>query len=66
MHYGNQVMPIVEEFIYSDKYSNQNYFKQGKDSIFFTILPNVIIDYSVTLGRILGSLITIAVMVIMA
>ncbi|AVK51002.1 hypothetical protein CBE01nite_47810 [Clostridium beijerinckii] len=59
-------MPIVEEFIYSDKYSNQNYFKQGKDSIFFTILPNVIIDYSVTLGRILGSLITIAVMVIMA
>lgn len=65
MHYGEQVLPIVEAFIYSDKYNDSNYFKQGKDSIFFTVLPNMIIDYSVTLGRLLGSIITIVVIGIM-
>ncbi|AZV58545.1 M28 family peptidase [Clostridium sp. AWRP] len=65
MHYEEQVLPIVEEFIYSDKYNNPNYFKQGNDSIFFTILPNVILDYSVTLGRILGIIVIIAAIGIM-
>ncbi|SFD36304.1 M20/M25/M40 family metallo-hydrolase [Clostridium uliginosum] len=64
-HYGDQVLPIVEEFIYSDKYNDLDYFKQGNDSIFFMILPNVILDYSVTLGRILAIIIIIAVIVTM-
>jgi hypothetical protein len=63
-HYGNQVLPIVEEFIYSDKYNDINYFKQGSDTIFLTILPNVVLDYSVTLGRILAILTIMAVIVI--
>lgn len=63
-HYGNQVLPIVEEFIYSDKYKDINYFKQGNDTIFFTILPNVVLDYSVTLGGILAIIIIIAVIVL--
>lgn len=63
-HYGEQALPIVEKFIYSDKYNDVNYFIQGNDSIFFTILPNVILDYSVTLGRILTVMIIIAVIVI--
>lgn len=64
-HYGNQVLPIVEEFIYSDKYNDVDYFKQGKDSIFFTILPNIVLDYSVTLGRILTVIIILIVIVLM-
>lgn len=63
-HYGNQVLPIVEEFIYSDKYKEINYFKQGSDTIFFTILPNVVLDYSVTFGGILGLLTIMAVIVL--
>jgi hypothetical protein len=63
-HYGNQVLPIVEEFIYSDKYNDINYFKQGSDTIFFTILPNVVLDYSVTLGRILAIL-TIMIVIVL-
>ena len=63
-HYGEQALPIVEKFIYSDKYNDVNYFKQGNESIFFTILPNVVLDYSVTLGRTLTVMIIIAVIVI--
>lgn len=63
-HYGNQILPIVEEFIYSDKYKDINYFKQGSNTIFFTILPNVVLDYSVTLGRILAILTIMAVIVL--
>ncbi|AKN29861.1 hypothetical protein Ccar_02990 [Clostridium carboxidivorans P7] len=65
MHYEEQVLPIVKEFIYSDKYNDSSYFKQGNESIFFTILPNVILDYSVTLGRILGSIVIIAAIGVM-
>jgi Predicted aminopeptidases len=63
-HYGNQVLPIVEEFIYSDKYKDINYFKQGSNTIFFTILPNIVLDYSVILGWILAILTIIAVIVL--
>lgn len=59
-HYGDQVLPIVEKFVYSSKYNDINYFKQGNASIFFTLLPNVILDYSVNLGRILSIIIIIA------
>lgn len=63
LHYGDQVLPIVKEFIYSDKYNDVNYLKQGKKSIFFTLLPNVILDYSLSLGRILSIIIFLIVIV---
>lgn len=52
-HYGNQVLPIVEEFVFSDKYSAVDYFKGDENSIFFTFLPNVMFTYSNTVGIVL-------------
>lgn len=49
-HYGNQVLPIVEEFVFSDKYSSGDYFKGDENAIFFTFLPNVMFVYSNTTG----------------
>ena len=65
MHYGNQVLPIVEEFVYSVKYSDIDYFEKGTDSIFFTFLPNIVLDYSVSLGRVLTIIIMLIVIVLM-
>lgn len=53
-HYGEQVLPMVEEFIYSEEYSDLDYFKGDKDSVFFTLLPNVLISYSSTVSLVLA------------
>lgn len=53
-HYGEQVLPMVEEFIYSEKYSDLDYFKGDKDSVFFTLLPNVFISYSSIVSLVLA------------
>lgn len=44
-HYGDQVLPIVKEFVSNEKYSNQDAFKGKDDSIFFS-LGNQFIKYS--------------------
>lgn len=49
-HYGNQVLPIVSEFVFSDKYSDRDYFEADENSIFFTFLPSVMFTYSNTVG----------------
>lgn len=53
-HYGEQVLPMVEEFVYSEKYSDLDYFKGDNDSVFFTLLPNVFISYSSTVSLVLA------------
>ncbi len=55
-HYGEQILPIVEEFIYSEKYSEDGYFDSKENSIFFTLLPNVFISYSNTVGIVLAAI----------
>lgn len=48
-HYGDQVLPIVKEFVSNEKYSNQDAFKGKDDSIFFS-LGNQFIKYSKTIN----------------
>lgn len=48
-HYGDQVLPIVTEFVTNEKYSNAENLKGKNDSIFF-VLGNQFIEYSKTLN----------------
>lgn len=48
-HYGDQVLPIVKEFVSNEKYSNPNVFKGEDDSIFFS-LGSGFIKYSKTIN----------------
>ncbi len=44
-HYGSQIVPLVDEFVHSNIYSDVNHFVGNQDQIFFTILPNVFVAY---------------------
>lgn len=55
-HYGEQILPIVQEFVSSKEYSDKDYFKSDKDAVFFTFLPNVFIKYSSTIALVLAVL----------
>ncbi len=57
-HYGDQILPIVEEYAYNTKYSEANAFDSNKGMIFFTLLPNLMINYS-TVTNIILVIITI-------
>lgn len=48
-HYGDQVLPIVTEFISNEKYSTPESLEGKNDSIFF-VLGNLFIEYSKTLN----------------
>lgn len=48
-HYGDQVLPIVKEFVSNEKYSNPDAFK-GKDDLIFFSLGNQFIKYSKTIN----------------
>ncbi len=52
-HYGEQVYPLVENFVYNEKYSDPNVFDSDENAIFFTFLPNILVFYSTTIGYIL-------------
>lgn len=60
-HYGDQVLPIVTEFVTNPKYSNTENLIGNSDSIFF-ILGNQFIEYSKTINFIF--LISILVLII--
>ena len=53
-HYGRQIVPLVEEFVSNEKYSDVNYFDADNDTILFTFLPNILITYSQFFGHILN------------
>jgi len=53
-HYGRQVIPLVEEFVTNEKYSDVDYFQGEKNQTFFTFLPNVLIVYSEGFGQFLN------------
>jgi len=59
-HYGDQVLPIVKEFVSNEKYSNPEALKGTEDSIFF-ILGNVFIKYSKTINYLLLALIVVLI-----
>lgn len=64
-HYGEQVLPVVQEYIYNSKYGQANYFESNENSIFFTLLPNMFINYSSLIATILAVLSLIALLLIM-
>ncbi|WP_207729410.1 M20/M25/M40 family metallo-hydrolase [Clostridium gallinarum] len=59
-HYGDQVLPIVTEFVSNSKYSDSSALISNDDSIFFS-LGNLFIKYSKATNYILISLILICI-----
>ena len=45
-HYGEQLLPIVEEYVSDAVYSDMNYFDGTHDAVFFNFLPEVFVSYS--------------------
>ncbi len=45
-HYGEQIVPMIEEYTSDAKYADMNYFDGEKDAVFFNILPGVLARYS--------------------
>ncbi len=64
-HYGEQVLPVVQEYVYNSKYGQADYFESNQDSIFFTLLPNVFINYSSLIATILSVVSLVALVVVM-
>ena len=62
-HYGDQVLPIVKEFVSNEKYSNPDALKGTDDSIFFN-LGSAFIRYSKTVNIFLLAVILIGLIVI--
>lgn len=62
-HYGDQVLPIVKEFVSNEKYSNPDALKGTDDSIFFS-LGSAFIRYSKTVNIFLLAVILIGLIVI--
>lgn len=53
-HYGEQIVPMVDAFVKNEKYSDVNYFDATEDSVFFTLFPNVFVNYTETVTHILN------------
>lgn len=45
-HYGDQIVPLVEEFVTHSQYAELTYFDGTHDDVFFTLFANVMIKYS--------------------
>lgn len=59
-HYGDQVLPVVKEFVNNDKYSNSDSLKSNNDAIFF-VLGNGFIKYSKTINICLLAIIILGI-----
>ncbi len=53
-HYGEQITPLVNEFVTDAKYADADYFIGTTDYVFFTFMPNWLIAYSQTAGNIIA------------
>jgi hypothetical protein len=51
--YGSQVYPLVNLYVNDKAYSNSNSFDSSSDSVFFTLLPGVLVHYPVGFSWIL-------------
>ncbi len=64
-HYGEQVLPVVQEYVYNSKYGQADYFESNENSVFFTLLPNMFINYSSLIATILSVVSLIVLLLIM-
>lgn len=62
-HYGDQVLPMVTEFVSNEKYSNPENLQGKNDSIFF-ILGNQFIEYSKTINYALLAVILLLIVLL--
>ena len=53
-HYGEQIVPLVEEFVTDARYANADYFVGTQNQVFFNLLPGVFVAYSETWAIILN------------
>ncbi len=59
-HYGAQVVPLVDEFVNNEVYSDVHYFEGTQDQVFFTLFPNVFIAYTDALANTLHIIVFIS------
>ena len=53
-HYGEQIVPLVEEFVTDAQYADVDYFVGTQNQVFFNLLPGVFVAYSETWAVILN------------
>jgi hypothetical protein len=52
-HYGEQIVPLVDEFVMNEQYSDVDYFDADSNQVFFTLFANVFVHYNETTATIL-------------
>lgn len=62
-HYGDQVLPIVKEFVTNDTYASGEVLESEEDLIFFTLTKSLFIKYSHMINYILLALILVGIIV---
>lgn len=63
--YCDTLLPLLDEYTLNAKYSDMNYFHGSKDSLFFTLLPNVLVSYSEIAGWVFfGIILTLVIALI--
>ena len=48
--YGDTFLPLLDEYTTNSKYSEPDYFKNGHETLFFTLFPNALVSYSAVTG----------------
>lgn len=62
--YQDTLLPLIEEYVSEEKYSDLNYFESESKSIFFTLFPDVVVSYSENVGWIFCIILLVAYFVI--
>ncbi len=62
--YGEQVYPLIKEYISKEQYSAPDAFVSENDAVFFTLLPGVLVYYSQPFSWILTIIVTLCAIVI--
>jgi len=62
--YGEQIYPLIQDFISNPRYSAHDYFDSKSDAVFFTLLPGFLIYYAQPVSWGLIALATISALLI--
>ena len=53
-HYGEQILPIAQEYVMNDKYADKDYFRAKKDTVNFTVPLLGLFNFSKTVYKIIN------------
>lgn len=62
--YGEQIYPLVMEYIGKERYSTPEAFVSNSNAVFFTLLPGLLVFYSQTVSQVLTIIITLSVIAV--